>query len=163
MDLVSGDAGSQNAPKRGWALGYAEDYDARREPPGWDAKIFDVSGWDAAVLVKNPPWQGLSPRLTPHLERRLIPALTLDAFVAPDAATSEIAAVSAHSDEETLISSARNQPANFETIHAALQGANALTFDLGREIIGFTHFEIEAPPGMVIEVSGAELLRDGRP
>jgi hypothetical protein len=42
-------------------------------------------------------------------------------------------------------------------------GANAVTCDLGAEHIGHYLVEIEASAGAVIEISGAELLRDGRP
>ena len=155
---------SQDVIKRGWALGFGEDYDAKREPSGWDAKVFDTSGagWKPVVLVPNSEtiWSNFQPRMTPHLKRRLVTAQTFDAWRAPGAGAKELAEVSQTCDEEKLVSLVRNG-AMEASIDA--QGANAWTFDLGREYVGFPYLGIEAPAGLIIEVSGAELLRDGRP
>jgi hypothetical protein len=48
-------------------------------------------------------------------------------------------------------------------VQTAFSKGNAFTLDLGRECIGFYLVELDAPAGVVLEVSGAELLRDGRP
>jgi alpha-L-rhamnosidase len=71
--------------------------------------------------------------------------------------------LSATHDEETLIPAGEWAPYDVQAANVALQTSNALCFDLGRERVGFYAFEIEAPAGLVIELSGAELLHEGRP
>lgn len=155
---------SQDVAKRGWALGYAEDYDARLEPDGWDTKVFEnIDDWEHAVLVAdaNQIWSNYQKRMTPYLQRRLVEPISFDAFVAPGGGASEMAKVSEYSDDETLLPIARGVPYSFGAV--SRQKANAYTFDLGREYIGFYYFDIEAPAGKTVEISGAELLREGRP
>ena len=83
------DMWSQDVSKRGWALGYGEDYDAAREQTGWDAKIFDETGveWANAVLVPHAEtiWANYQPRMTPPLERRMIEPVTFDVWRAASA------------------------------------------------------------------------------
>jgi hypothetical protein len=159
---------SQRVKKRGWAVGYPEDYDATQEPDGWDSKIFNVAttdSWPNAVPVENADaiWGNYQKRMTPYLKRSLIEPTHFDSFLAPGEGAQAINEVSSYCDEETLTPIERKvlyTPENFQT---QLQQANALTFDLGHEHIGFYDFDIEAPEGTIIEVSGSELLHDGRP
>lgn len=154
--------------ERGWALGYCEDYDARLEPPGWQEKDFppDVTnGWPNAVAVEDADrtWGGYTRRMVPYLERELVEPLTFQGWRASEAGAADVADVSLACDDEPL------EPVGGKTTHCAgavnavLDETNALTFDLGREHVGFYSFEIEAPAGVVIDVSGAELLRGTRP
>ncbi|MBW3637331.1 MAG: hypothetical protein KY445_12860, partial [Armatimonadetes bacterium] len=156
---------SQNVSKRGWALGFGEDFNARLEPAGWDDKIFDFAEWENAVLIPDVAniWANYQKRMTPHLVRRLIEPVSFDAWQAPQSGAPDLGDVSAFCDEEPLHPVARGLSANWDVVNAQLADANALTFDLGREHVGFYLLDLEAPEGTIIEISGAELLRDDRP
>ena len=158
----------QPVPQRGGALGYCEDYDARREPAGWENKRFadrDTAHWPAAVAVRDAEkiWGGYSSRMTPMLERHNTAPVAMRAWRAPGAGAEEIGDVSAYCDEEVLEPLGEWQAFSLEALEDALPEANALTFDLGEELVGHYMIGLEAPAGTVIEISGAELLRDGRP
>ena len=158
----------QQVPKRGWALGYAEDYDAAGEPAGWPARIFtaeETAAWPHAVPVAEAEtiWTGYQARMTPPLEYRFIAPTVMTAYHAPGPTVEGIGEASAYHDTETLIPLTGSLPFSLATLNAQLASANALTFDLGKEYIGHYVLEFEAPAAMVIELSGAELLREGRP
>ncbi len=158
----------QPVAARGWALGYCEDYDARLEPEGWPGKRFtdrDMAAWPNAVAVPDADsiWSGYSPRLTPMLERANVAPVAMRAWRAPGTGADDIADVSATCDEETLLPAGDWQPFSLEALHHALASANAVTFDLGEELVGHYMIGLEAPAGLVVEISGAELLREGRP
>jgi hypothetical protein len=158
---------SQDVARRNWALGYGEDYDAAYEPTGWQNKIFDTTGadWTNAAGVSNSRniWSNYQLRMTPHLERRLVVASTFDAWCAPGDGAESLADVSRICDEEELLPVASGLSSETKSINTRELSANAFTFDLGREHVGFYFIDIEAPPEQVIEISGAEMLRDGRP
>lgn len=156
-----------DTPARGWALTYMEDYDATREPPNWDERIFPPSqttDWPQAVEIDESPWANYTRRLTPFLKRRLIEPSAFRPWRAPHEAPEDLEALSQTVDEEHLEPLGDFHPATPRALHdAAAQGANAYTFDLGRERIGFYYLEIEAPEGVAVDISGSELLRQGRP
>lgn len=159
----------QDVPERGWALDYCEDYDAAREPSGWDRKIFDaqtVATGGSAVLVRDPEtiWSGCQARPTPYLQHRFVEPVGFSTFRAPGAGAGEIGEVSRYCDQETLLPVRRSLDFDLNAVNRHAEGENAYTFDLGCETIGFYEFELEAPEGKIIDVSGAELLQeDGRP
>ncbi len=158
----------QPVAARGWALGYCEDYDARLEPAGWAGKRFsdrDMARWASAVAVPNADriWGGYSPRMTPMLGRFNTAPVAMRAWHAPGAGAADIADVSATCDTETLLPIGDWQAFSLQSVAEALDTANAITFDLGEELVGHYMFGLEAPAGLVVEISGAELLRDGRP
>jgi hypothetical protein len=158
-----------DALKRGWALGACEDYDARTEPEGWGGRLFPQPPRGSVPAVPVPEadtiWQGYELRPTPMPVRRPIAPVAFDAFQAPDAPTEDIADASVHADEETLIPIQRTVPFSAEAVTGLLVSgqANAFTLDLGQEYIGFYDIELAAPAGLIVEVFGAELLREGRP
>jgi len=154
--------------KRGWALGYYEDYNAALEPVGWQEKRFETDlaeGWQPALLVPHADeiWTDYQRRMTPPLQREWVNPLRFKAFRALGPGAPDMGGVSFRCDEETLYSVQAMAPYSPDAVNALMGRANAFTFDLGREQIGFYALEIEAPAGMVIDISGAELLRDGRP
>jgi alpha-L-rhamnosidase len=158
----------QDVPARGWALDYCEEYDATLEPAGWQEKIFPpqvTDPWEHAVLVEDASaiWAGYQERITPYLERRFVSPARFKAFRAPGAGAQDVGDISSYCDKEDLAPVCEMAPFDLAAANERLREANALTFDLGREHIGFYALEIEAPAGVVIELSGAELLRDGRP
>ncbi|HNT88967.1 MAG TPA: hypothetical protein PKL84_13975, partial [Candidatus Hydrogenedentes bacterium] len=158
------DMWAEDAPKRGWALPYMEDYDAAKEPPNWTSKIFPESqtaAWGNAVEVDESAWANYTARMTPYLKRRLVEPARVRCYLAPEAGAAELEKLSDACDAEPLEALGDFVPCTAEVLDAA--DANAFTFDLGRERIGFYHVELDAPEGIVVDISGAELLRDGRP
>jgi len=151
----------QPTGKRGWALGFGEDYDARLEPAGWAGKRFDSTAWPRALEIADIPWTGHSPRPVPDLALGIaVPVAWTTAKTSSDMPTFERASI--HADEEPLHDLA--PAADFAAVNAALAaGANVVTADLGAEFVGHYEIEIDAPAGTVIDIAGAELLRDGRP
>ncbi len=159
---------SQEAPKKNPSLDHLEDYDARREPEGWPRKLFPdqaIADWAPAVPVPDAGgiWSNTTERMTPPLRRTLIAPRTFRAWRATGPGAAKMGEVSTYCDEEALQPVGRETGYSPEAVNAVLPEANAFTIDLGREHIGFYTFELEAPEGVVLEVSGAELLRDGRP
>jgi hypothetical protein len=158
----------QDVPERGWALDYCEDYDAADEPPGWDQKIFtadDTASWPYARELATPEavWSGYQARPTPYLEHQFIEPATFSAYRAAGEGASTVGDVSRYCDEERLEPRVEHIPFDLASVNGQAPTSNAFTFDLGRECIGFYECELEAPAGTLIELSGAELLRNGRP
>jgi len=158
----------QPVAERGWALDYCEDYDARLEPAGWADKHFtdrEMARWPNAVRVPDADrvWGGYSPRLTPMLVRANAAPVAMRAWSAPEPGAADIADVSATCDTEPLRPVGEWQAFSLEAVAAALRQGNAITFDLGEELVGHYMLGLEAPAGLVVEISGAELLRDDRP
>ena len=146
--------------KRGWALGWGEDYDARLEPAGWAAKRFVSTAWPAAVRVADAPWQGHHARPVPLIDLGTVAPVGWWVGNTP-AALPLYGEASTYADSEPLSGAA---VADLAAVNAALAaGANAVTVDLGAEHVGHYEFSINAPAGTVIDVAGCELLRDGRP
>jgi alpha-L-rhamnosidase len=158
----------QDVPERGWALDYCEDYDAAHEPSGWDRKIFDaqaIAGCQNAVLVPDPDtiWSGYQSRPTPYLQHRFVAPVRFSTYRAPGEGAAGVGEVSRYCDAETLLPVRQNLGFDLDAVNAHVDGENAYTFDLGSEYIGYYEFEIEAPEGRILDVSGAELLLEGRP
>jgi hypothetical protein len=159
---------AQDVPRRGWALDYCEDYDAKLEPEGWQEKRVapeQTASWEQAALVPDADqiWDNYQRRMTPALERKWIDPVSFRAYDAPGPGAANVGDLSVCHDEETLLPQSEWAPHDVHATNVALETANAICVDLGRERIAFYAFEIDAPAGMVLEVSGAELLRDGRP
>lgn len=154
--------------QRGWALDYLEDYDARLEPPGWLDKHWFEAGtasWPNAVEVADADtlWSNYSPRRQPPLRHDFLPPHEFWSYQASVQGTQKIEDVCRFSDEEPLVPVEEPAPFTTDQLNENLWEANAYTFDLGKEWVGHYYLDIEAPEGLTIEISGAELLRDGRP
>ncbi|MBN1582363.1 MAG: hypothetical protein JXA89_16775, partial [Anaerolineae bacterium] len=157
-----------DVPPRGWALDECEDYDATLEPEGWQDKRFPsrvIATWDHAVLVQDADaiWANDQKRMTPFLRRRFVAPLQFRAFKALQPGAEDIGDVSRTCDEEPLVPVHDQVAFDLDAVNSRLQDAHVFTFDLGREYVGFYDLDIEAPQDTVVELSGAELLRDGRP
>ncbi len=155
---------AQDVPARGWALDYCEDYDARLEPLGWQEKTFPpetTAVWPFATVVPDAEriWAGYRMRLTPPLKREFRAPLRFWTCRAPGAGAVDVGEISQRADEEDLVPVHASAPFDLDAVNRSLAEANALTVDLGRECVGFYAFDIEAPEGVTIEVSGAELLQ----
>ena len=158
----------EDTPPRGWALDYIEDYDARLEPPGWREKVFPpaiTEGWPPACIVEDPDavWDHYEPRPIPMLVRRLVTPRRFRAFRAPGQGAEDVGDISMTCDEEPLEPVGEWEPYSAEGVNARMTEANAFLFDLGAEHVGFHHIDLNAPGGRVLDISGSELLRDGRP
>ena len=167
-DSWSGDV----APKN-WALGYCEDYDATIEPDGMVEMRFSDrdEGWSAAVELTTSTaqaWSGFTRRITPYLMRTEIRPIRFTAFHAQSVGTPRVFEISAFHDAEKLeligrpdMEYSSDRLASCQVVdHDGIPArANAFTFDLGAEYAGFYGFEVDAPQGAVVEISGAELLQ----
>lgn len=157
-----------DAPQRGWALDYCEDYDATLEPEGWQEKVIPSAVVDSApnaILVSHPEsiWANYEARPTPYLKYDFIEPTHFSTWEAPGTGAAAMGDVSQYCDNEPLIPIDTHQSFDYAAVNATTQRANAFTFELGRECIGHYEVEIEAPEGRILEISGVELLRDGRP
>jgi alpha-L-rhamnosidase len=78
---VQSDAWTQDVARSNHSLGFIEDLDAEKLPPGWTAAEFDDSGWDEAQALitggggPEAPYGGMVTRPFPILLPRAIPAL----------------------------------------------------------------------------------------
>ena len=154
-------AWQRDVPRRTWATAWCESYDARREPIGWEQPDFDDAAWPAAQLVE----QGeliLRPRLAPPLEETAADAPALLSVWKAPPGTPALAGLTAWLDNEPLTPVRLRDEQLPLTVEAAA-GSLALTVDLGAEIAGQIELEVDAPPGLVIDLCPAETLRDGRP
>lgn len=153
-------------PQRGWALDYHEDYDAQLEPPGWEGKRWGTgvtAHWPSAVLADASQWGGYSPRRQPPLLHEIQRPHSFWTWRAEGPAPAKVEEISPLSDAEELIPVEDEAMFCTEIVNEYLWEANAITFDLGKEWVGHYYLDIEAPAGITLEISGAELLRDGRP
>ncbi len=169
------DAWERDVPRRNWAMGWTEYYDARRESVGWNSLDFDDSDWERATVVEVEP-RNLFPRHRPLLrEHTESPVGLVGAWrTVPDSPGPEDDPdLTEFLDREPL------EPISDSTLNAlesglklpapqAIEGLSAehglaFTLDMGREITGHIELDIEAPAGGRVEIAPAELLREGRP
>ena len=154
--------------KRGPALDYIEDYDARREPAGWAGKTFADTGsapWSDAIPVVNADttWGGYQERPTPLIRRQIRLPHTMQAWKAPSTGAERAQDIPAAIQSELLEHVGQKCEFSLERLNHALATANAFTFDLSKEYTGFPMIELDAPAGVTIEISTAERFMNGRP
>ena len=73
-----------DGPIRHNSIYYGDDYDARKEVPGWDGADFNDSGWSPAVVVQAPCRKGQSPA---QLRSHMMPPIRVIATKKPVAVT----------------------------------------------------------------------------
>ena len=73
-----------DGPIRHNSIYYGDDYDARKEVPGWDGADFDDSGWSPAVVVQAPCRKGQPPA---QLKSHMMPPIRVIATKKPVAVT----------------------------------------------------------------------------
>lgn len=160
------DMWAKDTPRRSGALDRGEDYNAALEPDGWQQKRFpQADSWPRAECVAPVDETVCEYQLRPlpMLTQNFATPVRFTAWRAPSAGPQDFAALSSFADTEPLEPIARDQNWSPQAANALLSQANALTLDLGREEVGHYVLDLEAPEGAIVEVSGAELLRDGRP
>src|SRR5262249_55131992 len=144
--------------------GFAEDYDATREPDGWQEKAFGPAMLDACPNATPVPdaddiWSVYEPRTTPYNRHEFVAPARFTAYRAAGPGADAMGEVGEYQESEPLEPVVADQPVTGAALNALAGRANAFTFDLLRECVGHFEFEIDAPAGRVIEVSGAELLQ----
>ena len=154
--------------ERGWALDYAENYDARLEPGGWSGKIFpstDTAPWMQAAVVKDADtiWNNYQKRQIPLIRRRFREPVAALAWKASETCAEKAEDIPSVTDTETLTPAGTLECFSVDGINSLLKQANAFTCEFDNEKTGFPFIDLEAPEGTVIEISAAEEKRDGRP
>jgi len=160
----------EDVPEKSFMINYLEDYDARKEPEGWENKIFTnktIEKWDNATLISDSEkiWNNYQLRPVPYLKRKVITPEKFIAYKTEEKGADKIEEISAFCEKEALNVVCENNNYDLNKINSLLKNnvANVFAFDLKKERIGFYYFEIEATNGTVIEFSGAEAMKDGRP
>ena len=159
-----------DVPEKSLMINYLEDYDARKEPKGWESKIFTneiIYDWDDAVLIPDSDkiWCNYAQRPVPYLKRKLITPKDFIAYKTEEKGAENVEDISTYCEKEMLNVVRENADYNLKNINSLLENnqANVFAFDLGKEFVGFYYFEIDAPEGTVIEFCSAEAMKDGRP
>jgi len=161
---------NEDVSQKCFMINYLEDYDARKEPEGWDNKFFTdevTESWNNADLIPDAEkiWSNYESRTVPYLKRKLVTSKSFQAYKTEEKGAEKIEEISIYCEKEKLDFIGEKNEYNLEVINTLLKNneANVFAFDLEKEHIGFYYFEIEAPEGTIIEFSGAEAMKDGRP
>lgn len=159
---------ADNAKKRGWALDYIEDYDARQEPGGWTDRTFeqsDTASWEAARPVANAQtvWNNYQLRQVPLLCRKFISPERMRAWSVPETGPRPPEEVTAQFSKEPHSPVGTIRRFDLNGLNKLLATANSFTLELENEVVGFPLIELDAPEGTVIELSTAERLEGDRP
>jgi hypothetical protein len=166
-----------DVPRRGWALGFVEAFDANLAPGDWTHPDFDDSSWPPAQV--RPPGAGRFYRLESHIRHlrwRWRPAKPLGIFAvgasyyplhSPERAD-DPAAFGAALDEEPWsddpqlrITDLANHAIRIDGLTCTRGGAVCL--DLGKEYVGQIMFKCDCPSDGIIDIGWSELLVNGRP
>jgi hypothetical protein len=157
-------------PRRGVSMLPVECVDARRLPVGWTELDFDDSAWPAAeeiVAVAGGPGSQKSPPSAPYgaLRPRPIPQLEGETFEPRVARAAVVAgAPPAASPVESALADEKSA-----TLRALAPGARlplrleptgdatlSVLLDFGRIVCGLLGIEVEAEPGVTIDLAGRE-------
>ncbi len=132
--------------------GYREIYLTDRED-GWEMPDYDDSAWPGAAVVAmaeggDSPWPKLIEREIPYLKRsRLRP----EGLIGEQAYLGTIA-----NGDSVLEGAVRSDPM---VVDASVPGSYPnVTYDFGREVVGYPELELEAPEGGVVHLFYGEGL-----
>lgn len=161
----------------GW-VGYAEEYDARLAPLGWEDVAFDDSGWDTAQVLRAPgtwggnevePFPVMEPRDLPFLlEEMRLPAEVLQAgevIEAPGSLEDAFSAETISPLERCILEGVETllREGGEAVVRTAPGRSASLVLDFGRTQQGRVAFEVDGPAGAVVDFRYGERLReDGR-
>lgn len=171
---------SGDVPKRTWAIGHIEQFDAAAAPAGWQSIDFDDQAWpDAEVITPATNIDGVEwvARPLPALRygyaapTRLISLHRFDAPVEPITAADNGGAVAKRlltppwlpADGDLRISDFDPATGSF-TVHGLSPGRGAMVcFDLGKQVTGQLTFDADCPSAGTIDVGWSETFEQNKP
>ena len=159
-----------------------EEYDARKEPVGWEKREFDDASWETATVLGPagmPPWVHLRPRDIPPLREQYGVASRLIAQGKLSSSTtimdaSKPLAVRMSQDElqRSVELGPEGRPASASGLNDVptpvqwtfTPGSDGTYFvvDFGHEVSGYPHLHIDAPEGTVVDTGYSEQMENGR-
>jgi hypothetical protein len=172
---------SNRTPRRSWAIGHVEDFDAATAPAGWQRPDFDDRAWTQADV--RPHFRPGEPgdyrdAGTPPLRFRWQPAVSVLAFhwadraahpLNPDDADDSFGKALAEepwTEPEGLNLEGTPDANGGNLLLEGMEGGrgSALVLDLGEEYVGACSFELESESPGLIDIGWGECLEaNGRP
>lgn len=166
------------APRRGPYTGFAEIYDARAQPSGWELPGFDDRDWEVPQVIGAPPqepWRELVVRDIPALsEQEVFPAsvVGMGGWVLPSrskglpAGRKQAADLSPSPVAEGEVRFPRGMLRR-ETPAAWIKPEGAgravyVVLDFGREVAGHPRLDLDGSEGTVLDVAYGDRLEAGR-
>lgn len=171
-----------DSPRRSWAIGFIEHFDAGRHPFGWMDPDFDDSRWPVAEprapFRREQPGVYIDPGL-PKLRFEFMPVRSVNGVYTvggKGAALRFNRKLTCAAFGNALLSeswtparafmaqkSFNPQTGGFTLRGARASKAIALCFDLGAQYTGGVVFEMESDTGGTLDMGWAELMEHGRP
>ncbi len=186
VDLHS-DESWRHAPADAWdrdlpggGPGFAEGFDARREPVGWREPGFDDADWPPAVVLRRPalnrgpdirPFPRLVPRdIPPLLEEERFPQAVIAVGETPEAPADANPAEQLAAEGLQRLDACRVADADAvlsagpetATVQTGPGQAAVLIIDFGRVVSGHPRLRLEGPEGATVDLAYGERLADGR-
>ncbi len=171
---------SADVPRRSWAIGHIEKFDANSAPLGWQQTHFDDSAWPNAQVVQpasNLPDALFVPRPVPNLRYTFLPpalvmaTYTITATPDPITATDNTAAFGKAlldadwqpADDNLRISAIDPATGAFTITGLTPDLGAVICFDLDQQYTGQIVFEADCPTQGVIDIAWAEAFENGKP
>lgn len=160
----------QDLPKMALQLPAMVEFDARREPMGWNATAqgFDESSWEAAAILGPagmPPHVNVVPRDIPFLRETTVkPNRMIAHYWIQDGTSAEPMPPWLRIPREELKPLGQGGIIDPSSQNLLILPSEriAVLLDMGREMLGFPRIDITAPAGTVIDLGYGELLENGR-
>jgi alpha-L-rhamnosidase len=164
----------------GGGPGFAEVFDARREPVGWREPAFDDAGWRPAVVLCRPalnrgpdirPFPRLVPRDIPFLlEEERFPQAVVSVGEAAEAPPDPNPAEQLIAEDLQPLSACRIADAEAALsagseaaiVQTAPGRAAVLVVDFGRVVSGYPRLRLDGSGGATVDIAFSERLVDGR-
>jgi len=149
-----------DVPRRNYATGWMECFEAEKEPIGWRELEFNDSAWPVARVV-DPGDVRYFPRMVPHLR---------EFFARPERVFGEWSIPAGVPTLDEVTRGLDKEPwtpvtlqTEFPIVIEAGPTGTALGLDLGGEVAGQVEVEVDGPAGITIDLCLAEPLRGNRP
>ena len=165
-----------SVPRMNSQLGFAEVFDARKEPLGWREATFDDVDWRRATVVGpargTEPWGVLVPRSIPQLARsEVVPARVVEVGQSrgPVPSGRDVAQGMAKEPHAELANCLIDAPeallerdGTCATVATAPGTSAFVVLDFGKEVFGVPRVAITVSKGGTLDMGYAETLSDGR-
>jgi hypothetical protein len=165
----------QQETSSGW-VGYAEVFDARLAPRGWQEPDFEDGGWEAAQVLRAPgTWGGNDVVPFPVMVARDIPYLLEEMHypvaVIKSGAVQNASGISSLEDTLQAETIGGHGACTIVGLDVLLSGAGAaeittadgqsasIVFDFGRTEAGRIGFAVEGPAGAIVDIRYSEQAR----